>query len=65
MLYLVCNYDEPAAIFDSLEKAKAFCMKRQCPQDFTISTMEVNKEEYDDIYFWYYASDTNTWEICE
>ena len=65
MLYLVINCDDPVAIFDSFEKAKAFCMKRTRPQDFTISTMEVNKEEYDDIYFWYYDSNTNTWEICK
>jgi hypothetical protein len=61
VLYLVINWDYPVAIFDSLEKAKAFCMKRERPEDFSISLMEVNKEEYEWICFWHYETTTKSW----
>ena len=65
MMYLVINDEDPVAIFDSLEKAQAFCMKCKYPQVCSISTMELNKEEYEYIYYWDYNPITQTWEESE
>jgi hypothetical protein len=62
MLYLVINYEDPVAIFDSLDKAKDFCLKQKHPGVNSISTMEINKEYYDEIYYWDYNSISKEWE---
>ena len=61
-LYLVTLCDDAIAIFDSLEKAKAFSMEHKYPNDYGISTMEINKEEYDVVYYWDYNPKTEEWE---
>lgn len=61
MLYLVISDEDPVAIFDSLDKAKNFCLKQKHPELTSISTMELNKEYYDEIYYWDYNPISKEW----
>lgn len=62
MLYLVISDEDPVAIFDSLDEAKNFCLKQKHTNLHSISTMEVNKERYNEIYYWDYNPISKEWE---